>query len=83
MQERLKRRVGGKGGEDEEGGIIDRLNRLRIILLISLQTIKDFYLPLGSFYFTFISRIALVYMCPYVSFNCEKLCVFSVVKLTE
>jgi hypothetical protein len=32
MQERLKRRVGGKGGEDEEGGIIDRLNRLWIIL---------------------------------------------------
>ncbi len=36
MQERLKRRVGGKGGEDEEGGIIDRLNRLWIILSIYL-----------------------------------------------
>ncbi len=52
MQERLKRRVGGKGGEDEEGGIIDRLNRLRIILSISLKIIKDIHLPSNSLYFT-------------------------------
>jgi hypothetical protein len=73
MQERLKRRVGGKGGEDEEGGIIDRLNRLRIILLISLQTIKDFHLPSNSFYFTSVR----------CQLKLRKLSVFSVAKLSE
>jgi hypothetical protein len=74
MQERLKRRVGGKGGEDEEGGIIDRLNRLRIILSICFTNTQGFSLGVRQLlFYIFHITIVLVYMCPRCQFKLREI----------